>query len=532
MYQHIFSGARLQATFNTLVRSSLIPGPSPGGRRLRRREIGSQSSLLRCMSVAIALFLASSVFGQSVSTYDPESRITTHRLAITPAAEMKPRFRYRFSVPLHEQVAGNAAMHYVRSFAEGGIGGIWRDLEQQFGREVHEWYGQSPISDLPLEKAKAAATAFDGYVGNFIVRATRCRDCDWGLAEESLPGQEMYVMLIPEVQETRNIARVLMLRARVAIAEHRYDDALEHLKMCYQLGINVSRLKFIVADLVALAEVGMANNVLIELIGSPDSPNMYWALAELPEPIVDLRESLQLEYSFFNRLIPSLATVETDNKTQEQWQAELFDAVDRMLNLGSIVSGQHQVQPEIKAFTFAMTLATYSGAKRRLVESGLNAEAVEKLPVGQALLWDFKNQILELSHEAESISYLRFPDAKQRTETFDENLGRNENLTLAHKFAAMLFPATQQVQAAQVRIERQRAAMMIVEAIRMHVAQVGSLPASLDEISIVPIPNNPVTQQPFQYSVEGDAAILELPRSDGLAVGERFEITLAKPESR
>lgn len=479
-----------------------------------------------CISaLAIVLVMAPTVSGQGVSTYDPESRITTHRLAITPAAEMKPKFRHRFSVPLHERVPGNAAMHYVRSFADNGMGRIWRDLEKRFGKEVHDWYGQIPISELPLEKAKAAATAFDEYIESFIVRATRCRDCDWGLAEESLSGQEMFALPIPEVQETRNIARVLMLRARVAIAEQRYDDALEQLKMCYQLGVNVGKLKFIVADLIALAELGMANNALIELIGSPNSPNLYWALAELPTPLIDLRESLQLDLIY--RLLPNLATVESENKTPEQWQAELVDTVDRILK---IAYGTEQNEDfVIGATALAMAMASYPGAKKRLVESGLHAEAVEKLPVGQALMWDLKNQITKVSHEGESINYLSFPEAKKRIEKFDENLKRNAFRSLGDNFASILFPATQQVQVAQVRFERQRAALMIVEAIRMHVAEVGSLPASLNEITIVPIPNNPATEQPFQYSIKSDTAILELPLVEGLTTGERFEITLAVP---
>jgi hypothetical protein len=85
------------------------------------------------------------------------------------------------------------------------------------------------------------------------------------------------------------------------------------------------------------------------------------------------------------------------------------------------------------------------------------------------------------------------------------------------------------VRDAQTRLDWQLNALQTVEAIRMHAAAAGRLPATLAEIKVVPVPQNPVTGQGYEYRLDGDTAVLDLPESDGFAgVAWRFEITLAK----
>ncbi len=489
------------------------------------------------LSVIVLLSMANFATAQTSTTFDEHTRSYTYRLKITPAAEMTPKFRYRFSVPVPERVAGNAAMHYARSFGENQLSRIWKSLQDEFGDEVRKWPGQEiPIHELPIEKALSAAAAFDDYIEQFIDRATRCRDCDWGLAEETFSGLEFYRLLLPEVQSTREIARALMLRARVAIADRRYDDAIEPLKMCYQLGRNVGQLKFLVAMLVANAEMGMANGVLIELIGSPDSPNMYWALAELPTPLIDMREAFQLEYNTLDRLFPDLKNIEQEEKTDEQWQTSVAEVIDVMLAANSLTSSMtpqsdstEQNSLVSSSLVYAMAITSYPSAKKRLADSGVDKIRLETMPVGQALLWDMKNEMTKLSHNGESILYLPFPEALIVVEKFEGDLAKNENSSLGYKLAGTLFPAIQQVRAAQVRIERQRNALMVIEAIRMHLFHVGSIPKTLEQITMVPIPLNPATGQSFDYSVDGKTMILELPRSDGATYWtERFEIEVVE----
>jgi hypothetical protein len=56
--------------------------------------------------------------------------------------------------------------------------------------------------------------------------------------------------------------------------------------------------------------------------------------------------------------------------------------------------------------------------------------------------------------------------------------------------------------------------MTTVEAIRSYAAaKRGKLPAHLEDITDTPAPNNPMTDKPFDYHVDGGVAILSDPQS-------------------
>jgi hypothetical protein len=56
----------------------------------------------------------------------------------------------------------------------------------------------------------------------------------------------------------------------------------------------------------------------------------------------------------------------------------------------------------------------------------------------------------------------------------------------------------------------------------------GRLPARLEEIEQVPVPDNPATEKPFAYRLDGATAVLELPATDGLTSGNcRYEIQIS-----
>ncbi len=81
------------------------------------------------------------------------------------------------------------------------------------------------------------------------------------------------------------------------------------------------------------------------------------------------------------------------------------------------------------------------------------------------------------------------------------------------------------------RVDRLIAAMQCVEAIRMHAAaHAGGVPATLDEITITPIPLDPITGKNFNYKVDGERIVLEgpPPTPESPRDGLRYEITLVK----
>jgi hypothetical protein len=61
-------------------------------------------------------------------------------------------------------------------------------------------------------------------------------------------------------------------------------------------------------------------------------------------------------------------------------------------------------------------------------------------------------------------------------------------------------------------VKRKIAALRVIEAVRHHLAaNQGELPASLSDIRGIPIPLDPLTGKPFQWTVEGETATLKAP---------------------
>jgi hypothetical protein len=99
--------------------------------------------------------------------------------------------------------------------------------------------------------------------------------------------------------------------------------------------------------------------------------------------------------------------------------------------------------------------------------------------------------------------------------------------------ARLLLPAMHAVRNAQVRLERDVAALRVIEALRMYAAEHdGRLPQTLEDIETVPVPTNPATGKAFAYRLDGKTGILELPPSDGtFGYNRRYEIQVAAKEN-
>ncbi len=76
------------------------------------------------------------------------------------------------------------------------------------------------------------------------------------------------------------------------------------------------------------------------------------------------------------------------------------------------------------------------------------------------------------------------------------------------------------VYAAVGRTDRRIAALEYVEALRMYAAAHGKWPEKADDVTDVPLPDDPITGKPFEYRVQDNKAVIAAPsitpgKSDG-----------------
>lgn len=359
------------------------------------------------------------------------------------------------------------------------------------------------------------------------------RTCDWQLDVEGLRGSEVISFLLPEFQTSRELGRLLALRARLAIAERRYDDAIESMRMSYRLGRDVAQPPFLVCALIGIAIEQINNGTLLELIAAPDSPNLYWALTDLTSPPVDLRPAVRFELEFGPRMFPFFHHAETTERAPQEWNRLFTRAVQDLqyvVNRGPTP----RTEPGAGVVATGLALVSYSHAKEQLVAEGMNRERVEKMAVGHVLAIYTERIYRRFADRYQRLWYLPFWEMQKRGQEMDDELrgagvlGGGENREVL-PIVETLLPAMHAARAAQVRLERDIAAMRVIEALRMHAAaHDGKLPEKLDDIDRVPVPHNPATGNPFVYRLDGATAILELPSSDRIpGYNRRFEIQVA-----
>jgi hypothetical protein len=149
----------------------------------------------------------------------------------------------------------------------------------------------------------------------------------------------------------------------------------------------------------------------------------------------------------------------------------------------------------------------YPEAKKQLIALGRPADVVEKMAPAQVVALRAVSVIRTLADDQAKCFSLPYPQARAELARVKERADklRKENSTdvLITMFALTL-PAVEKVHEAHARIERRLTAIRAVEAVRMHAAANGGLPPkALADVTLVPVPTDPNTGKPFEYTADG-----------------------------
>ena len=442
------------------------------------------------LCVATSHAQSNSIKEVEVKTEGRAANRIVYKMTVSPAAAPKPLLRYRMTVPIDELIPGNAASHYQRSLAEHSLYAPLRRAEKEFGRDrFYSFIQDLALEDIPREDLRKASGYFEDYVTRYIAPATRTHRCDWGYGEAFLSGDDYLTFPLPFAQTTRSIGRVLVLQARHATAERDYDKAADRLRMLYVLGNRVGDIKILVCSLIGIAEHGMANRAMLDLMSAPDSPNMYWALASLPSPIVDFPSALRADLTLGPRLL-DLQNVEGLGLSNEEWNRRLRDVTARLMQ--GLGNGEPAKEPSLSESLLAtgLVMSRYEAAKERLLDGGMGKRLVEDMAIGQAVLIDAAREYRRIADELEVIAYLPPPEVAERWKQSDELFHPEGTKSLGVMMAEQILPASAACSNAVTRINEEIAALRVIEAIRMHAAETGALPKSLDDIHCVHVPRN------------------------------------------
>ena len=133
----------------------------------------------------------------------------------------------------------------------------------------------------------------------------------------------------------------------------------------------------------------------------------------------------------------------------------------------------------------------------------------------------------ELNDEVFKTTYLPPRDALPQLAAAEKRLRPDESGPLA--LALMNLRAIESMHKATVWPDRQVAILRAIEAIRLYAAaHDGQLPETLDQITEVPVPEDPATGKPFLYRRAGAAAILHGPQAGLRNPAPTYRLTIRR----
>jgi hypothetical protein len=333
-------------------------------------------------------------------------------------------------------------------------------------------------------------------------RAARSEYCDWQL---HFRHESFYTVTLAELNDARRYARLLHARAKLFIAARKFDKALEALRIGYALGRHVSEGGTFIHLVLGVSICRLMTETVLDLIQQPNSPNLYWAIAELPQPLLDWQRAANVELSAVYVHFPVLQRVEQEEGDERYWRRELLQTIARFDQL--VRTSEAGSDPTLKALLAA--LAEYPYASQRFLQRGFTDQELTRMPVGRLILLDAKLCYDEISQAYMKSLYLPFPHAARAWAGFWHRYRPRDSKALP--FASTLLPPAEGAYTALTLCDREIAVLRLIEALRSYTAEHnGALPDTLSDLTLY-VPPDPVTDRSFQYTLVDGKAVIKGP---------------------
>lgn len=412
-------------------------------------------------------------------------------LTLHPAGEPSPVLQHRLLPPLSETRPGNAAVFY---------GKIRSEMDHFFQQEgFHQNLYDLLSADAQTLKSSDLAQQMgtNPRLTYYHHLAAQCRSCDWQLPIDDAP---LATMILPEIQEARFLSQWSLVAARYQAATGDFSKALVSFQDAMAYGRNVGSPPTLTVNY--LVGSSIHSSLLQQLhffVQQPGAPNLYWALSTLPAPLIDDESVWELEAELLQRTFPFLNDLESDQFSREYWDQALQQVIDFARENWSTPFARSRPLTET-----VLLIRAYPKAVQVLKNQGLADARIQQMPVSRAILY-----AAFLEYQIQRDQLFRWCmmsqtdlEVQERLRAEKERQAQQEDGVLPDLFSQWF--VSDNVHQTQRRIQRERDVLRVIEAIRLH----GHLPKTLDEITEVPIPKDPETQQSFEYRLQGNTAYL------------------------
>jgi hypothetical protein len=298
--------------------------------------------------IATFVWCAAVIASERVQPATPPE--TLIRLTVDPMPAPKPALRYLLLPELRELSPGNPIPNYLKCILDQDFSGAEETL------------------------TKAALRQAD--------RAARMDKPDWQILPKLRT--DGVGLLLPDVQKIRVLAHALQGRFRDEVELRRFDEALVTAKTMFAMSRHMSEHPTLIGQLVGIAIAYVAIGPLEDMLQKPGCPNLFWALTNLPYPLVPMDKGLEGERMFVDAELHELS--DTEPMTPQQLR-KLITHIDRIRDFDD-------TRPKKTTREWIDELLAdekyLPAARARLVEYGLREERLATFPPDQIAILDEK----------------------------------------------------------------------------------------------------------------------------------------------
>lgn len=430
---------------------------------------------------------------------------------LSAAAEPGPPLRYLFWPRHSDRLQENSMASFSRAVLMATD--IGRGDPTLGKPERNEWLS-GPWQDAYASDIETSLGRYETVFAE-LERATNRMEIDYPIVGKEMTGVKLYQLLLPEIQSSRDLARLLMLRSRLEMHRGQWDQFCRTMQTMFRLSDMVGGSNdIIVSKLVAIAIAEQAFARIEEASALPESPNFYWALASIPPKLFEIRNSLDFEVFGVLRAVPSANDLPDEILGEQAAADRLRQFFATLEGLFAIEGGQSD-EREGMAFSALAVLGGVKDARDLLRSTPQWADRVDQLSPSEVLLRAIAMRLHQTT--GDFIKWHWLP-ASIRSQYLDQtrslianaNDGVAAQLEPANALIARLMPALQAVERASLRLKQAQAWLVTQQAIRMSPID-GELVTDLDKL-VPPAWPDPFTGEAFGY-IKTNATTATMKRS-------------------
>jgi hypothetical protein len=440
---------------------------------------------------------------------------TSISIPLHPVAPVGPDLHYQLLPRAIDTHPGNAAIAYATAASL-----IPPD------RPADEAATLDNLRHVPLDALdEAAATAIlERHAAALAALRTAARydSVDWQVPFRT---QGFAAVNTPNLGSFRHLTNVLTLAIRLDLKHKNFPAAHDKLQTGFALAHHLGQSDTLLQQLVAAAIANVMTHELEEWIGTPDAPNLFWPIANLPRPFLDFPRAVAAERDVIYFTVPELRDMRAGIPlSNDAWTsfANRFAA----LSSGAPTTDSPPRDPwQRQAIATGYALLFYPAARQYLLtHHPMTPDQLDQLSVAQTLGKYFPDSYDETVDQ--TFRYLPLPPALALPGLREAEKNFSTGRSNPNLLARILLPSLSRATYVTANVNRTLDMLQTLEALRAHAAQNhNTLPAALTDIHL-PIPLDPFTNTPFTYAHTPTATTLTSTPPSPTSPTETLQYTL------